>query len=90
MEDRSIKMTNYWIVYKIEGDKYLNYFDDRDSMLEKASYWKAFDDCCDLVIIEVKEGDTTWHYSGWEPGMVYHWWNDKGIEWETRHKGWDH
>ena len=90
MEDKSIKMTNYWIMYEIEGDKYLNYFDNREDMLVKASYWKAFDDCSDLRVLEVREGKVEWHYSGWQPGMVYHWWSDNGKEWERRFREWDH
>ena len=90
MEERSVKITKYWIVYEIEDERYLKFFEDRDSMLTKASYWKAFDDCSDLVIIEVREGKAQWHYSGWQPGMVYHWWSDNGKEWEEQFREWNH
>lgn len=90
MEERSVKITDYKIIYEIEGEKYLEFFETKDRMLEQASYWKAFSDCCDIWIIEVKEGEASWHYSGWEPGMVFHWWSDKGQEWEIQRREWNH
>lgn len=90
MDDRSIRVTDYWILYEVEDEKYLMYFDSRDAMLKKASEFKAFDDCCPRYIVEVGEGNDRWHYAGWEPGMVYHWWSDKAKEWERGFREWDH
>ena len=79
-----------------DGEVQVRHFDDTDEglneMLTLASKIYCFNDCDDtweIVSIVYKNKDL--HYTGWQPGMVFEFADDKGeVVWSRAYECWDH
>ena len=79
-----------------DGEVQVRHFDDTDEglneMLTLASKIYCFDDCDDtweIMSIVYKNKDL--HYTGWRPGMVFEYADDKGeVVWGGAFPHWDH
>jgi hypothetical protein len=79
-----------------DGEVQVRHFDDTDEglneMLTLASKIYCFNDCDDtweIVSIVYKNKDL--HYTGWRPGMVFEFADDKGeVVWGGTFPHWDH
>lgn len=79
-----------------DGEVSERHFDDTDEglneMLTLASKIYCFDDCDDTwEIVSIVYKSKGLHYTGWQPGMVFEFADDKGeVVWSRAFEHWDH
>lgn len=87
------KVTNHYMVYEIEGDSFIDFFETAAELFHKVSYIYAFSDC-EGGLTEIKKivsNNCQCFYDGWMPCMEYRFHNEIGeIVWDAFYPGWDH
>ena len=88
-----MKITEYSVVYKLNEDKYLIYFDTAEELFRYCAKIYVFSDCEteDYEILFIRYKGYECYYCGWEPGMRVRFKNSLGEEvWDEIYPEWEH
>lgn len=92
--EMSINAADYTITYDWDDDHdtiTFAPFESVSSVFAMAAREICFSDCSGVRNVKIHCGDQTYHYTGWQPGMVYEFADDKGnIVWTGYFPQWDH
>lgn len=88
-----MKITKYSLVYKLEGDMYLIYFNTAKELFRYCAKIYAFSDCetKGYEIRSIKHKGYECYYCGWEPGMRMRFKNSLDeVVWDEIYPEWAH
>lgn len=88
-----MKITPYYVCYTQDGEKYIDYYEDKDQMLYTLARSYAFSDCCsDFNIDSIFIANHKIVYVGWQPGMLFEFRDvvTNKIIFSGRFPEWDH
>ena len=91
---RSAKPADFTMTYEFDGEIETVTFEDAESIdviFATAAQEICFSDCTDIRNVRLHDKKYTYHYTGWQPGMVYEFADETGeVVWTGCFPRWDH